>query len=169
MQALYRKIFYVRSRENIPCPVCGGLLSVYGSRKRFLLDENGDRITLIIRRMKCTHCSRIHHELPDCIVPYKHYSSSVIEELLGAADHRDSCFPGESSEMYRLLAWFFLLRLYFEGVLRSLKLRWKEDLRIQSELNSLIPLSPVSLAPGWLSKLVRFVVNSGSWPQTHFA
>ncbi|WP_350340495.1 DUF6431 domain-containing protein [Paenibacillus hexagrammi] len=26
--------------------------------------------------MLCTQCRKIHHELPDCIVPYKRYESS---------------------------------------------------------------------------------------------
>lgn len=71
--------------------------------------------------------------------------------------------------MYRICRWFSLLRIYFEGMLQSLKLTWKDNLQIQNELQELIPLIPQSLAPGWLSKLVRYAVNSVLWPQTHFA
>lgn len=159
----------MRSRENISCPVCNGSLTVYGSRKRHLLDEDGERVTLIIRRMKCSSCSKIHHELPDCIVPYKQYSVAVIETLLSDDDYREATFPGESSSMYRIVTWFSLLRLYFEGVLNSLKLQWKDDLEIQNELASLLPLVTTGLSAGWLRKLVRYTVNSGFWPQTHFA
>ena len=129
------------------------------------------RVTLIIRRMKCDSCSRIHHELPDCIVPYKQYSSAVIEALLSLKgdDIKEATFPGESSSMYRIISWFSLLRLYFEGVLNSLKLQWKDDLEIQKDLASLLPLVATSLPAGWLKMLVRYAVNSGFWLQTHFA
>ena len=119
--------------------------------------------------MKCSSCSKIHHELPDCIVPYKQYSAAVIETLLSDDDYREATFPGESSSMYRIVTWFSLLRLYFEGVLNSLKLQWKDDLEIQNELASLLPLVTTGLSAGWLRKLVRYTVNSGFWPQTHFA
>ena len=32
----------------------------------------------LIRRLKCSNCGRLHRELPDCLVPYKHYASEVI-------------------------------------------------------------------------------------------
>lgn len=50
--------------------------------------------------------------------------------------------------MYRIISWFSLLRLYFEGVLNSLKLQWKDDLEIQKDLASLLPLVATSLPAG---------------------
>ncbi|WP_242966792.1 DUF6431 domain-containing protein [Desulfosporosinus sp. FKA] len=31
--------------------------------------------------MRCVNCRRIHHELPDCLVPYKRYESTCIESV----------------------------------------------------------------------------------------
>ncbi|MEW5785724.1 MAG: DUF6431 domain-containing protein, partial [Bacillota bacterium] len=46
-----------------------------GSRKRTFINEAGEREILIIRRLRCKNCKRVHHELPDIIVPYKRYNS----------------------------------------------------------------------------------------------
>ncbi|MGB4509265.1 MAG: DUF6431 domain-containing protein, partial [Syntrophomonadaceae bacterium] len=56
--------------EQIPCPCCSGGLKVIGSRPRKCVNSVGERITLIIRRLRCVKCQRIHHELPDMLVPY---------------------------------------------------------------------------------------------------
>jgi len=93
----------------------------------------------------------------------------VVEALLGSEKNKKSDFPGETSTIFRLISWFFLLRTYFEGVIHSMKLRWADYREIQKELNALLPLSPESLETGWLRKLVRYTVNSGLWLQTHFA
>ncbi|WP_445349419.1 DUF6431 domain-containing protein [Desulforudis sp. DRI-14] len=63
----------MRSAEQIPCPCCSGHLKVIGSRKRSCIDSLGDKIVLIIRRLGCVACHRIHHELPDMLVPYKRF------------------------------------------------------------------------------------------------
>ena len=44
--------------------------------------EDGSTATLIIRRLRCRKCGRIHHELPDSIVPYKRYDADAIETKL---------------------------------------------------------------------------------------
>ncbi|WP_367618590.1 DUF6431 domain-containing protein [Paenibacillus andongensis] len=41
---------------------------------------------LVVRRLRCSKCRNIHHELPDCIVPYKRYESSCIEEVVPEPD-----------------------------------------------------------------------------------
>ena len=114
---------------------------------------------------------KVKRDITARIVPYKQYSSAVIEALLSLKgdDIKEATFPGESSSMYRIISWFSLLRLYFEGVLNSLKLQWKDDLEIQKDLASLLPLVATSLPAGWLKMLVRYAVNSGFWLQTHFA
>ena len=33
----------------------------------------------VIRRLYCEKCECIYHELPNCLVPYKRYSTDVIE------------------------------------------------------------------------------------------
>ena len=60
-------------------------LSYRDSCKRILLQEGQEgheRHVCIIRRMKCTKCGILHRELPDFLVPYKHYTAEVISGVL---------------------------------------------------------------------------------------
>ena len=61
------------------CPHCEGSLTVIGSRPRTRRPPDGTRQILIIRRLYCEACERIHHELPDCLVPYKRYDAESLE------------------------------------------------------------------------------------------
>ena len=121
----------------------------------------------MIRRLRCRHCGRIHHELPDMVVPYKHHSAEVIEEIL--AEKEEETYPCETSTALRLRCWFSLLREYFERALRAIRYIHRQDEVICQELSALIPLTPASLAAGWLKSIVRILVNSGFWLQTRFA
>ena len=57
-----KNFFYVRSSETLSCPICNGKLTVSGSRYRKMIDEDGSDIKLIIRRMKCQGCGKLHQE-----------------------------------------------------------------------------------------------------------
>ncbi|HHY65869.1 MAG TPA: hypothetical protein GX517_01490 [Alicyclobacillus sp.] len=50
-----------------------------GSRRRGCVRSSGEKIQLIIRRLRCGRCRRIHHELPDILVPYKRHEALSIE------------------------------------------------------------------------------------------
>lgn len=167
MQGRYRKNFYVRSSETPHCPHCDSTMIVSGSRKRILQGSDGQQSVLIIRRLKCQHCQRIHHELPDIIVPYKRYSADAIEEILD--ERKEETYPCEDSTALRLRCWFSLLRDYFEKALCAIRYRHRQDEEVWQELSNLIPLTPITLSAGWLKSIVRILVNSGFWLQTRFA
>lgn len=155
-------IFKVRSFEIIPCPCCGGHLTVCGSRTRKLNKADGSEQILVIRRLKCELCAKIHHELPDIIVPYKRYEAEAVESAL-SSDGSDTTgeFPGEKNTLQRLKLWFLLLQEYFEKVLQYL------TQQISLESNVFLPLYPLKRqADGWLRCLVRYIVNAGLWLQT---
>ncbi|WP_372238051.1 DUF6431 domain-containing protein [Paenibacillus sp. FSL R7-0337] len=42
----------------------------------------GELRRLVIRRLWCGACRRIHHELPDLLLPYKRYDSQCIEQAV---------------------------------------------------------------------------------------
>lgn len=140
---------------------------VAGSRKRILRESDGQKSILIIRRLKCEHCKRIHHELPDSIVPYKRYSADAIEEIL--AEKKEEIYPCETSTALRLRCWFSLLREYFEMALSAIRYRHMEDKEIWQRLSVLTPLTPTDQPVGWLRNIVRILVNSGFWLQTRSA
>lgn len=166
-QEQFRKNFYVRSSETPVCPHCGRVLKVVGSRKRTLRDTDGSRNILIIRRLFCEHCLRIHHELPDIIIPYKRHCADTIEEIL--SDKESRAYPCETSTRARFLRWFSLLRGHWEKVLTALVHRHERDPFLQEEFAALLPLQPSRLAAGWLKRLVRILVNAGFRIQTRSA
>lgn len=146
-------------------------MKVIGSRKRKVRRKDGTTIILIIRRLYCKHCKRIHHELPDFIVPRKRYSSGAIEAALkdSKTNRQDDTFPGEDSTMARLRIWFSLLRNYMEAILQSIKSLHPDDKDVAEEVDNLLPLDPLHAPPGWLAKTVRILVNSNRWVQTRSA
>ncbi|MCR5848234.1 MAG: DUF6431 domain-containing protein [Lachnospiraceae bacterium] len=138
--------------------MCGSELSVIGSRKRKLKCDDGETKQLIVRRLHCDRCNKIHHELPDCVVPYKRYSAEVISEVVSADTESVTSFSGETSTFLRLRTWFALLRDYLSRIRELLQIRFSADI---SNIN------PSSV--GGLKSIVRLLVNSNLWPQTRLA
>jgi len=115
---------FVRSLEQSSCPCCSGLLKVIGSRKRSCIDGAGEKILLVVRRPGCTECRRIHHELPDMLVPYKRHVAESIEAVI--IDNSDSAAADEST-IKRWRTWFNEMAHYFEGCLKSISIRYGKD------------------------------------------
>jgi len=155
--------FFVKSFEMSHCPHCDGDFKIIGSRKRTLYCKDGSKIVLLIRRLRCNHCGKISHELPDIIVPYKRYEADVIEDILSVNDPLE-CYPCETSTAIKIKCWFYLLHQYFEGAVRALCMIWNQPAFIK------LPIYPVEdQSDGWIKILVRNLVNSGRWPHTRFA
>lgn len=164
-------VFFVKSSEQNPCPVCNGLLKVIGSRRRGYINELGDCKTLMIRRLRCSPCKKIHHELPDLLVPYKRHESKSIETAVSG--EATLTVAADESTIRRWKKWFSSLSEYFAGILFSLALRY--GIKSGEDLSDL-PRSPlqrirlyVGGAPRWLARIVRPVVNVNSWVQTRSA
>lgn len=140
----------MRSEEQSICPVCGGSLNVIGTRERTVWIGNGGKETLVIRRLCCTDCGKIHHELPDCVVPYKRYSAEVIEDIIRIDAENPCC---ENSTIWRIKRWWATFCLYFRGVLASLTEKY----------------DVVFSANPTLKEIVRAVVNAHLWIHTRSA
>ena len=117
-----KMIFFVESSAISYCPVCGEPLSYRDSCVRIMRLEGGMKRRFLIRRLKCSNCGRLHRELPDCLVPYKHYASEVISGVLDgivSPDDEDSAdFPCEMT-MRRWHCWLEANRLRIDGYLKS--------------------------------------------------
>jgi hypothetical protein len=108
------KTYYVISCEKIVCPVCGcDQLKSKGRRERKVisLDKN---TKFKIRRLKCEKCKKIHHELPDNIVPYKRHSAEIIEKIINGDEKGLSC---ENSTIVRIRKWWEGNKLYIKSAL----------------------------------------------------
>ena len=54
-------------------------MTVRDSKRRTAITETGDRIAFNLRRLYCPRCKKLHLEIPDCLVPHKHYFRLVID------------------------------------------------------------------------------------------
>jgi hypothetical protein len=164
-------VFFVRSAEQICSPCCGEKLKVIGSRRRGRTDSSGDTQTLIIRRLRCKKCRKIHHELPDILVPYKRYDSESIEAALNGDG--DLCVAADDSTINSWRIWFQSMANYLAGCLLSIAIQRG----VQSVAGiSRLPKSAlqrirhfVGDAPDWLARVVRSVANSNLWVHTRSA
>ena len=163
--------FFVRCAEAVPCPCCGGKLVVIGSRQRKLATAGGDQRVLIVRRLRCLQCRKIHHELPDCIVPYKRYESECVEQVV--AGPTSSSVAADDATLRRWKRWFADHRTYLLGALRSIVIRYhqgpaeKPSVPSQSAYHRIGRI--LTDSPGWLARIVRSVTNANLWLHTRFA
>jgi len=170
MRRKVRLAFFVRSAEIVPCPCCGKLLIVIGSRPRVWYQSSGGRSILIIRRLRCESCSKIHHELPDLLVPYKRYDAESIEGVLNEPPRRDIAV--DESTLSRWKLWFASWVMYAQGCLQMISIRYNLPVenssdRPQSALQRLGQF--VGNSDGWLSRIVRPIANSHLWIHTRSA
>lgn len=60
------------------CPLCGGNLKYYDKVSRIVRTRYNKTDWVYIRRLRCLKCSTLHRELPDYLMPYKHYEREII-------------------------------------------------------------------------------------------
>jgi len=138
---------FVISNEASVCPDCGGALSVRSWRARIVIDSTGAKVIYQIRRLYCGPCRRLHHELPDCIVPYKRHCAETIEKAIN--DEPDA--PVDDRAIRRIKQWWSAVLPYFRNVLQSLAEKYK------------LMFNP---APAFKA-VVRAAVNSSNWIFAH--
>ena len=166
-----KREFFVRSGEQNPCPCCGGSLIVIGSRKRKYINGIGEKVVLVIRRLQCSHCTKVHHELPDILTPYKRYGSESIEAVVSGES--ELTVAADESTITRWKHWFLEVANYLASALVSIAIRYCLK-SVEGESN--LPQSPlqriwqlVGNAPHWLARTVRPVVNANCWVHTRSA
>ena len=74
-RTMRNRIFLIKSSATSYYPACFEELTYRNSCKWILLQEGHERQVCIIHRMKCRRCGTFHRELPDFLVPYKHYTA----------------------------------------------------------------------------------------------
>jgi hypothetical protein len=166
-----KRVFFVRSKEQNFCPCCSGELKVIGSRHRGCIKDTGEKMELIIRRLKCLECNKIHHELPDILVPYKRYRIEGIEAALN--EDTELAVSADESTIRNWRIWYQEMHDYLLGCLLSIAIRYDRE---TVEGVSSLPESKlhriwnyVGDAPGWLARFVRPIANSNLWLHTRSA
>ena len=137
---------YVKSREPSICPVCNETLTKRSWRARTVIGSGGNKAVYYIRRLYCSRCRRLHHELPDCMVPYKRHCAETIEKAVKAPDNKPDV-PIDERTHKRMRSWWEIVFPYFLSIIKS----------INQKLNK-----PYDKAPAF-REIVRGVVNTGHW------
>ena len=106
-------------------------------------------------------CGKIHHELPDILVPFKRYTSRWIEAVI--MRQKTCCVAVDESTVLRWQCWFSKLASYFLDSIIALKRRL--DLKTHEHLScphgtaleGIMKL--LNRKVEWLPALVRMLVN----------
>ncbi len=152
------------------CPFCDPRLTVMGSRARTRRTSEGARHVLIIRRLRCAHSRHIHHEVPDCLVPFTRYDAEALDSF--ATQGPTAAVAADTATLVRWDTWFTVWMPYGR--------RWWAALAARDSAAETggAPPFPVALhgrapgtaaRPGWLRMLVRRLVGAALWPQTRSA
>lgn len=163
-------VFFVRSAEQHICPICEDDLYTIGSRKRIGRKPTCEKITYMIRRLRCKGCRRIHHELPDLLIPNKHYEAECLESVFSQGQASDVI--ADESTLYRWGIWFAKCWRYWLNCLSAIAARSGNPVKPSSVASSsaLQRIGHyVGHGDGWLARVVRPLVNSQLWVHTRFA
>lgn len=139
------------------CPNCGMELIYRDSRLRIWRHCNKPTDRIMIHRMLCPTCKKLHTVLPDVLVPHKHYGASEIEAVLESKVRSDEV---SDSTAVRWNQWIKGNKIQIEGVLKFLKLDNEDilpELRNNENLFNLLK----TIVRNWLSVVSRLVINSG--------
>jgi len=150
------------NEPDIVCPECGGHLQYRDSRLRICKRYGGDSTHILIRRLKCS-CGKMHNEMPDILVPHKHYANEVIENVLDEVstpfDESTEDYPCEAT-MNRWKQWLMKNLQQIDGTLRSVSytmLGFSEKLlKFRCSLLDILRNN----GSGWLSAILRLICNS---------
>lgn len=116
----------------------------------------------MIRRFFCEHCCRLHAELPDCIVPHKHYDAEIISGVIDGivtTDDLDSEDYPCAATMLRWIRWFAKNLANIEGLLRNATAKVK-TYKLTSPGKSVLSLFKQGTLH-WLEDLMAVIYNNG--------
>jgi hypothetical protein len=129
-------------------------------------NEGGEKQWLMIRRFRCRRCKKLHNELPDCLVAFKHYKAEIISGVVDGIvtpDDLDSENYPCAGTIYLWLRWFQINLERMEGYLRAAAYELSDfDLKILFSKVSLLDFLRNN-NQRWLEKLLRTIYNSGGF------
>ena len=144
-----------------PCPVCAGRLVVVGSRRRTRRTADGTRQVLVIRRLQCVGCRRLHHEQRAYLVPYKRYDAPSFEAV--AAQGRAAAVAVDEGTVTRWAHWL-------TTCVAATRRWWAATDPGDPWPVALQGPPPWPTAPaGWLAVVVHWLVAAAAWGQTRSA
>ena len=160
-------MFFVKSSATTHmCPICQSSLTYRDSHIRIRKKEGGIKEKLKIGRFYCKKCHSYHNELPDCLVPYKHYEAEIITGVLDGivlSDDLDCEDYPSFSTMKRWLQWFSGNLERMNGYLATINYNLKEYK--ESIYNSTVSLLYKfrNKYQNWLEIILRQIYNTGGF------
>lgn len=141
---------YVWADEPLNCPSCDSSdLIKKGWRSRKLITLIGSLLLLLVQRVRCKSCGKIHHVLPDIIVPYKRYDAETIEAIIEDNPEEAPCGLDEQ-EIHRVKKWWTEMKHY-----------------ISKKAEIVMNRRPIQISPkSELTTIVRALANAHLWPGT---
>jgi hypothetical protein len=163
-----KKAFFVISRDEPVCPICGNPLRLRDHKKRIWRKDGGDTQWVAIGRYRCTNdeCHRLHSALPDFLLPYKHYERELVEDVIEGVVHeedprRDAAYPCDTT-MQRWRQWAEDNAAAMEGQMRSAGVRFLDlTNEFLKSAESLLEELKRKISPGWLAAVIKIIYNSG--------
>ncbi len=147
-----------QSKEQLrECPLCKGRLVVRDTVDRHYRNEEGEKVWFRIRRLRCKECGKLHRELPDILLPYKHYRSEIIEETL---DGKQDVPGPEAMTFRRWQEWFVWVSVLLGGVLDAIRVAKEGLYSFLNPLESHLERRRRH-GGGWLASSILISVNAG--------
>ena len=146
---------YVWADEPLNCPSCDSTdLIRKGWRSRKLITLIGNLLLLLIQRVRCKGCGKIHHVLPDSIVPYKRYDAETIEAII--ANKPEEASGGlDEQEIYRMKKWWNEMNRYILKIADIFMSKQQVQIGLETKLTAIVrALANAHLWPGTRSVLV---------------
>lgn len=121
----------------------------------------------LINRLKCTNakCKKLHNELPDCLIPYKHYDAGLVEDVVDDVITEDDLGTENhpcADTMKHWKEWIRLNEANINGQMKSTACRLLDlGIGFLQSTDSLLKGLRERISPGWLPAVTRFLYNSG--------
>lgn len=161
-----KAVFFIRSEEFPDCPQCGaGALRSIGRRRRCAIWPDGVKRYYLIPRFYCRHCGKIHHALPDFMIPFKQHTAQLVEQIVEMAGTRGNqdFIPCYDNTIKNLREWFDSIASEIAERLECL-LHLTQSSARASSLQRI--RNAVEVDRGWLKKAVATLVNKNCWVTT---
>ena len=119
----------------------------------------------MINRLKCTNesCGKLHRQLTDGMVKFKHYPAETIEDVLdGVISEEDGLEQPCENTMKHWRWWFTYNKTLMEGQIKTAGYDLLDlGERFLKSVISLLEEIRKRISPGWLGTVCRIINNSG--------
>ena len=158
-------MFLIESEEECICNKCNSVLEYRDKVRRIQRYRDEKPKWFLINRLKCTNdsCGRIHRQLPDEMLEFKHYSAENVEDVIDEVIDEDDVLVNPCEETIRHWRWWFQFnKEQIERQLHSVVYRFLDQgFGLLDSKDSLLEELRKRISPGWLGMCCRIINNSG--------